>query len=124
MAALLIAIGSNGCHNGPKRPANVPAEATPIPIPHGYDWDYCWVDKALNVNKCQIYNRAGDLLYGGVFLRYEGTGVVPEDALKIDPHQGGEQWIQLQNGVILIPESDYDGIKKLLDWEKGKRSAP
>jgi hypothetical protein len=105
MAALIIGFGLIGCQNAPKRPGNVPAMATPIAIPHGYDWDYCWVDKAMNINKCQIYNGVGDLLYGGVFLRYEGTGLVPEESLKITQH-GGEAWIELQNGVILIPKSN------------------
>ena len=123
IAAPLILGVAIGCQNNPKRPSNVPAKATPIAIPHGYDWDCCWVDKTLNVNKCQIYNRVGDLLYDGVFLRYEGSGVVPKESLKITQH-GGEQWIELQNGVILIPKSNYDGIKKLLDWMNGKRSAP
>jgi hypothetical protein len=123
IASLLIAGLTFGCRYTPTRPANVPANATPIAIPHGYDWDYCWVDKTLNVNKCRIYNRGGDFLYGGVFLRYEGTGVVPEEALKITQH-GGEAWIELQNGVILIPESNYVRVKNILDFMNGRRSHP
>jgi hypothetical protein len=123
ITSLLIVTLATGCHNTPTRPANVPANATAIAIPHGYDWDYCWVDKNLNVNECRIYNRGGELLYGGVFLRYEGSGVVPEEALKITQY-GGEQFIKLQNGVILIPASHYVAIKNNLDWINGKRDHP
>ena len=121
---ILSVLAVAGCRSGPKRPSGVPPEATAIPIPWGYDWDYCWVDKVKNVNKCIIYNGGGEILYGGVFLRYEGTGVIPADQLKINTHHGGEQWIELQNGVILIPESNYAGIKKFVDWIKGKRASP
>jgi hypothetical protein len=65
-------------------------------------------------NHCDIFNAGGELLYSGVFRRYEGTGVVPETELKI-AQGGGEQWVELENGEILIPESDYERIKKFLN---------
>jgi hypothetical protein len=121
---LIVMALTLGCKNGlPKRPENVPARAIPIAIPHSYDWDYCWVDKTMNVNRCQIYNGDGLPLYDDVFLPYEGTGVVPEELLKIS-QKGGEQWIELQDGTILIPKSHYDQIKRLIDWLKGRRPNP
>lgn len=123
--ALLIVMGFTvSCKKDlRKRPDSVPAKATPIAIPYGFDWDYCWVDKAMNVNKCQIYNGNGLLMYDDVFVRYEGTEVVPEESLKIT-QKGGEQWIELEDGTILIPESDYSRIRKTLDWLKGRSSHP
>ena len=106
-----------------RRPDNVPLQATAIAIPHGYDWDYCWADKAANVNRCQIYNGDGLLMYDGVFLRYEGTGMVPEESLKIS-QRGGEQWIELEDGTILIPRSHYDQVKRIIDWLKGRKAQP
>ena len=108
----------------PHRPPNVPKDATPVSMLWGYDWDYCWFDEKDNASHCRIFNKRGDKLYDDVFLPYEGKGPTSADDLKIRRNQddGGEQWIYLQNGAILIPRSDYDGIKKLLDWQKGKRA--
>jgi hypothetical protein len=112
------------CHDAsPRRPQNVSVKATPVAIPHGYDWDYCWVDKTVNVNRCRIYNGDGLILYDDIFVRYEGSGVVPEDSLQIS-QKGGEQWIELQDGVILIPQSRYGQVKRLIDWLKGRRPNP
>jgi hypothetical protein len=122
---LLIFIAlEGGCNrSGPTRPANVPSTATAIAIPHGYDWDVCFTDQEASVNKCQIYNGNGVLMYDGVFLRYEGSGVVPQESLKISQN-GGEQWIQLENGTILIPKTHFEQIHRLVDWLKGRRPAP
>ncbi len=74
-AVFIIVFLIVNCKSGsPKRPSAIPARATPIAIPHNYDWDYCWVDKTMNVNKCQIYNGDGLLMYDGIFVRYEGAG--------------------------------------------------
>jgi hypothetical protein len=113
-----------GCKSSQlERPKNVPARATPIAIPHGYDWDICSVDKIRNVNRCQIYNGSGVLMYDDIFVKYEGDGVVPEELLNIS-QKGGEQWIQLQDGTILIPKSHFEQVSRLIDWLKGRRKAP
>jgi hypothetical protein len=117
----MLTIGCKG--NMPKHPVGVPAKATPIAIPHGYDWDYCWVDKTTDVNRCQIFNGNGVLMYDGIFLRYEGTGTIPEESLRIS-QKGGEEWVELQDGDILIPKSDYEQIKRVIDWLKGRRKTP
>ena len=109
----------------PHRPSNVPKNAVPVSALWGYDWDYCWFDEKDNVSHCQIFNKNGDTLYNDVFLAYEGKEPSSADDLQIRHNQdgGGEQWIYLQNGTILIPRSGYTGIKKLLDWQKGKRAS-
>jgi len=104
----------------PVRPPNVPSGATMVGIPFGVNWDYCWVDKLANENKCQIFDKGGGILYEGIFQRYKGSGLVPDPELKIT-QRGGEQWIELENGVILIPKTDYDRIKNFLDSQHRPR---
>lgn len=108
----------------PHRPPNVPKNATPVSALWGYDWDYCWFDMKENASHCQIFNRNGDKLYDDIFLPYEGNGPTSPDDLKIkhDQHGGGEEWIYLQNGTILIPRSSYGRIKNGIDWQNGKRA--
>ncbi|MGH9529691.1 MAG: hypothetical protein ACRD2S_07220 [Terriglobales bacterium] len=108
----------------PHRPKGVPTDATPVLALGDYNWTYCWLDEAENVNRCQIFNRNGEPLYDEVFLRYEGQGPVPAADLKIIREQngGGVQWIRLENGVILIPKSRYDRIRQLIDRQIKSRS--
>jgi len=110
----------------PHRPPSVPKNAVPVSALWGYDWDYCWFDEKDSVSHCQIFNKNGDTLYSDVFLPYEGKGPTSADDLKIkrDQEGGGEEWIRLQDGTILIPRSGYDRIKKGLDWQNGKRAGP
>ena len=90
----------------------VPAKATPVAILHSYDWDYCWVDKAMNVNRSPSLQWRGLQLYDGIFVRSEGSGVVQEEFLQIS-QKGGEQWIELQDGTILIRiNAHYDQVKR------------
>ncbi len=108
----------------PKRPSNVPPQAVYVSGPKSRgDWEWCWVDRRQEANRCQISNVGGDVLYEGVFLPYEGNEVVPEAKLKITQHSG-PQWVELENGTILIPGSDYPQIKRFLDWLKHKRASP
>jgi hypothetical protein len=85
-----------------------------VGIPYSFVWDYCWLDEATNENRCQIFNKGGNILYDDVFLRYEGTGPVPQSELRIK-QCAGEQWIVLENDVILIPKRGYERIRKFVD---------
>ena len=96
------------------RPPNVPKGATMVGIPYSVVWDYCWLDNTTNQNRCQIFNKGGNPLYDDVFLRYEGTGPVPQSELRIK-QCAGEQWIVLENNVILIPRTGYERIRKFVD---------
>lgn len=62
-------------------------------------------------------------MYDEVFVRYDGVGVVPEKSLRI-AQTGGEQWIELQDGTVLIPQSHYEQVKRLIDWLHGRRKNP
>lgn len=108
----------------PPRPANIPQFATYVAGPKGRgNWTWCSVGDERQANICHICNVQGEVLYEGVFLRYEGTGVVPRQNLKIS-QRSGPQWIELDDGTILIPGSDYPQIKRFLDWLKHKRASP
>jgi|SRR5580704_5308190 hypothetical protein len=95
----------------PHRPANVPKTATPVSIPWGYDWDYCWFNTGQNISRCQIFNKNGDLLYDDAFLPYEGKGPISGDDLKIRRNQdgGGEEWIYLENGTMVQLRQNQEG---------------
>ena len=97
-----------------ERPPIVPKGATMIGIPYSVVWDYCWLHVATNENHCQIFNKGGDTLYDDIFLRYVGTGTVPQSELRMK-QCAGEQWIVLENNVILIPKHGYERIKNFVD---------
>jgi hypothetical protein len=101
----------------PHRPDEVPKAAIPVLVMGGYDWAYCWVDKRENVDRCKIFNRGGDVLFDEIFLPYRGGKPVPAADLKIKRDQGvsGGQWIELENGVILVPKSRHDRVREIID---------
>lgn len=65
--------------------------------------------------------------FEATFLLYETKAVVPEPELKIDATKTGHLWIGvtaknisfpivfLQNGTILLPQSDYEKAKRIVD---------
>jgi hypothetical protein len=111
-----------GCTQSP--PAGVPANAIRVSsFGRRGGWAHCWLDHRENVNRCRIYNASGERLLplndkndpDDVYLKYEGSGPVPEAQLQIYPELTGPIVVWLQNGVILIPRSDYDVQKRYLD---------
>ena len=104
-------------------PAHVPEGAVRVAFSKSGGWAYCWLDKARQVNRCRTYNAEGDRLYrfrkdddnDDVFLRYQGSGPVPEQELQIDIVHTGPDVIWLQNGVVLIPRNDYEHQKSVVD---------
>jgi hypothetical protein len=111
-----------GCAD-PTPPPGVPHEATPVTFsPHG-GWAHCWLDAQMNVNRCRTYNWRGDRLYraglehdqNDVFVRYFGTGPVPESELQIDKRLTQVDYVWLKNGVILLPQNAFDRYKDHID---------
>jgi hypothetical protein len=108
---------------GPSRPSGVPEEAVPISFSSSGGWAYCWLDATVRVNRCRTYNSEGKRLYrfqhenddDDVFLRYEGSGPVPEKELKIDVVHSSRDFIWLENGVVLIPRNDFKHQKEFID---------
>jgi hypothetical protein len=99
--------------NHPPRPANVPPSATLIL--RGFDafWQYCWVDQTINRDRCQIFNRGGTILRDDIFIPYDGSDLVLADKLKIGP-SGNSAYVKLEDGTVLIPQKNYDAIKRSL----------
>jgi hypothetical protein len=61
------------------------------------------------------------VIYKERFAVYSGREPKQTSDLKISD-QGGEQWVLLDNGTILIPASDEAGMRRFLDWTFGKRA--
>jgi hypothetical protein len=119
--AATLATVFDGC--GPRRPGGVPEGAVPLSLSSSGGWAYCWMDTTNRVDRCRTYSADGRRLYrfrhenddDDVFLRYEGSGPVPQDELQIDVVHSGRDYIWLENGVVLIPRNDFDNQKQLID---------
>jgi len=100
----------------------VPNNATAVAFSKSGGWAHCWLDTTANVNRCRTYNWRGERLYrfgheddDDVFLRYAGTGPVPENELAIDSARTQADYIWLKNGVILLPRNAFDQYKDHID---------
>jgi hypothetical protein len=102
------------------RPPGVSSTATLIPATKGTGvWQECWLENE-GVH-CKITNRKGLVIYKERFAVYYGKAPKETSDLKISD-RGGEQWILLDNGTILIPTSDEASLRRFLDWHFGKRA--
>src|SRR5262245_38678190 len=119
VGAALILI--TACHAA--RPSTVPEGAVYMPFSSSGGWAYCWVDPAIQLNRCRTYSADGRILYrfghenddDDVFLRDEGSGPVPEEQLKIDVVHSSPDFIWLQNDVVLIPRNDFEHQRRFVD---------
>jgi hypothetical protein len=76
-----------------------------------------------------MYNWRGEQLYrfgleshdDDVFLRYEGTGPVPQADLQIDPQQTQPHYVWLKNGIILLPRNAFALYKDHIDKQAATR---
>jgi hypothetical protein len=109
-----------------RRPANVPADAALVEQPKGGLWERCMFDTQQSINRCDVYNWRGGVIYGEEFLPYDGGDAVKQEELKIPKYAplASPDVICLQNGRMLLPKSAFDRSKKHLDWIAGKRSSP
>jgi hypothetical protein len=86
-------------------------------------WAHCWLDAEQSLNRCRTYNALGERMYrvrrkndpDDVFLRYRGTGPVPERELRIDTARTQIDFVWLRNGVILLPRNDFETQKAWID---------
>ncbi len=120
-ATLMVALALVPCCS-PSRPAGVPEAAVYIPLSKNGGWAHCWLDKQADVNRCRIYNSRGQRLLppgreddDDVWLRYRGTGVVPEEELQIDASKTGQVYVWLKNGVILLPRNYFEPAQRFID---------
>jgi hypothetical protein len=119
---------------GPGRPAGIPEGAVALSLSSDGGWAYCWLDTTNTVNRCRTYSPDGRRLYrfrhenddDDVFLRYQGSGPVPQDELNIDVVHSGKDYIWLENGVVLIPRNDFENQRQLIDelMRAGRRVDP
>ncbi len=117
-AVLLLA--ASDCAQQAARPAGIPQDAVKVTGTKGTGpWQWCEfkTDSAVH---CKIYNVMGDIISDDEFVLY--SGVFPKSIadLRISP-RGDAQWIQLENGSILIPRSNQAEMTRFLDWVTGKR---
>ena len=108
---------------GRKKPSNVPDGAVEVTFSKEGGWAHCWLDREINLNRCRTYNWRGERLYrpghdddaDDVFLRYMGSGPVPETGLKIDPARTQVDFVWLFNGEVLLPRNDFAFQKSIVD---------
>jgi hypothetical protein len=119
----------------PKRPANISSKGVFLEVgvvpfklsTHG-DWLECWKDDVANLDRCRYTDEKGAVYYEDFVLPYEGVSPVPAVELIIDPartrslHYGVTDknyrfpLIFLQNGQILLPKSDFEWGRKIVDF--------
>jgi hypothetical protein len=71
--------------------------------------------------RCRFYNNKGETLCDDIFVVYSGREPKSDGDLAISPN-GGQQWVRLENGTVLIPKTDEPEIRRGLDWLFGKRA--
>lgn len=119
LAVCLAAMFS--CARMPERPPNVPADAVKVIGTKGTGpWQSCELRSDGRV-RCWIYNIKGEILYDDLFVVYSGQPPKSDSDLRISP-KGGDQWILLENGTVLIPEGQRAKMTRFLDWLFGKRA--
>jgi hypothetical protein len=102
--------------NHPSRPANVPKSATLVLMGWSHFWQECRFDSTQHQDTCRIYSGNGVILHDEVFLPLNGGGAIQEDQLRIAP--GGNSYsVHLLNGVVLIPQKNFDEIRRELQGD-------
>ena len=99
-----------------RRPANVPSDAVLVQLSKGGAWQRCEVNSSTKQNRCQIFNWKGGVLYDETFLPYDEGLPVGSADLRIPRYVPavGLDWICLENGRILLPESRFQELKSFL----------
>jgi hypothetical protein len=124
----------------PRRPADISPtgiflERGVVPFKfstHG-DWLDCWQDSRTNMDRCKLADENGAVKFEDVFVSYENRSPVAGKDLRINSertrslHMGvtgkdvSVPIVFLQNGQILLPQSEYDNGKKFVDfWVYGR----
>jgi hypothetical protein len=105
----------------PSRPTNVPGDAIYVAGPKGAGvWQACRFNQDTSKTRCQIQSADGTVIYDDDFVAYSGPQPLSNDDLKLSP-AGGDQWVKLENGTILIPKADEAELRSFLDWLFGKK---
>jgi hypothetical protein len=102
--------------NHPSRPPNVPKSATLVFVGFNHYWQECWFDGTLGQDRCRIYGGGGDVLRDDVFLDVDTRKPVQQDELEI-VQGGGADSVRLKNSKILLPQANFDAIRKQMKPE-------
>jgi hypothetical protein len=94
----------------------VPQSATLVLAGWDHFWQMCWFDTVLKQDRCRIYGGGGAILRDDVFLPSNGGGAIQGDQLTIAPG-GGADTVQLANGIVLIPQTNFDEIRRELQGD-------
>lgn len=97
-----------GCISSPPRPSGVPERAVRIARSGGHDfWQFCSISTERGRDlECTVTNALGTILAQGKFVAAVGAVPETEQDLLILP-EGGNNWIVLRNGAILVPEDGF-----------------
>ncbi len=120
-ALLFLTLYVTGCRHA--RPQNVPIDSVYVNAAYGDGWwQHCSYDGTQDVDRCQIYNWGGGVIWDEVFLPYDGGAAarVPELLIDNKNRLAGPQYVCLTNGRILIPKSDFENQREYLDRRTGK----
>jgi len=118
---MIVGVRQGDRAQDPKRPTNVPTGAVAVSIPKSnYLWKYCWYDPQDSDDHCRVFNGNGLIIIDDTFDPYDGGPPVPSEELRIDSRRSFGDWVWLENGRILLPRSDFDQVKNLLDGIIGK----
>lgn len=124
---MIVGLGQGDRAQNPKRPSNVPNGAVAVSIPKSnYLWKYCWYEPADTHDHCRVFNGNGLIVVDDIFDPYDGGPPVQSPELRMDGRRSFGDWVWLENGRILLPRSNFDQVKKLLDViiKKGNRELP
>jgi len=97
----------------PRRPKNVAADAVLVGGAKSWWWIKC--SRSGDTNTCQAFNREGITLYDERYLPADGGGPVDQKELQIDRDRTQVTAIFLTNGRVLLPSTDFDRHKALLE---------
>ncbi len=75
-----------------RHPANVPADATLVDQPKGGLWERCTYDPEKRVDRCEVYNWGGDVLFNEEFIPYDGGEPVTSADLRIPRYARWQAW--------------------------------
>ena len=103
--------------NHPSRPRNVPKTATLVLAGFNHYWQECGFDEIQGQDRCRIYGGKGDVLRDDVFLDLDTKKPLKQDELEI-VQGGGADSVRLKNSKILVPQANFDEIRKQMRPER------
>jgi len=97
--------------NHPSRPPNVPKSSTLVLVGFSHYWQECRFDEMQGQDRCRIFGGKGDILRDDAFLDVDTRKPVQQDELEI-VQGGGADSVRLKNGKSLVPQANFDAIRK------------